>query len=160
MILGIDAGHNKCGICLIDNGLVVYHKTQKITEALKTVENLRFVYRFKKAVVEMPSESVFYSKHFTTIRDPQKLEAIKRKIMCNVGENRQCAKMIIEKLQNIGIQTIERRPRKGTTKWDKEYWCKVFKYNKRAPSEHARDAGVLALQWENWIGWNILKGEV
>lgn len=149
MILGIDAGHNKCGMCLIDNGLVVYHKTQKITDALKTVENLHVVYRFKKAVVEMPSESVIYGRHLRNASD-----GIKRKIMCNVGENRQCAKMIIEKLQNIGVQTIERRPRKGTTKWRKDYWCQVFKYNKRAPSEHARDAGVIALQWEKWTGWD------
>lgn len=149
MILGIDGGNKKCGICLISDGEVVCHKTQKITEALQTIDNLYVIYRYKKAVVEMPSESVLYGEHVKGLS-----LGIQRKIMCNVGENRQCAKMLIEKLKKMGVQTIERRPKKGMTKWNKEYWCKVFKYTKRAPSEHARDAGVLALQWENWYGWN------
>lgn len=148
MILGIDGGNSKAGICLIDNGVVLYHKTTNIMETLKLVIDLHTVYRFKRAVVEMPSNSLIYSKHGAGISP-----AIMRKIMCNVGENRQCAKMIAMKLESIGVQVLLKKPARGTTKWDAKYWCSVFNYTKRPPSEHARDAGVIALTHEKWIGW-------
>lgn len=157
MILGVDAGSKTTGLSIVDKGEIVYHKTLNVMDAINIIDNLYVIYKFTKAVVEMPNESVLYSKSIAKISDPVKVEAIKRKLMCNVGENRQCAKLIIDKLEKLGIETLARRPKPKTTKWKREYWCKVFNWNKRVPSVHARDASILALLWENYPGWNVSK---
>jgi hypothetical protein len=105
-----------------------------------------------RAVVEMPQMSVLYGRHIAGMG-----RMAQNKIAMNVGQNIRLAQEIMEKLRSTGVHVQEVKPRFSATKWEKDRWRLVFSFLGRLPSEHARDAAVLALQWENWVGWKFSK---
>jgi hypothetical protein len=156
MILGIDAGSSTTALCILDKGKILYQKTMTIAKAMEAIEKMHCIYHFEHAIVEMPSESLFYARHWTDKRGNPIGERVKQKILINAGENRQCAKQLVEKLESFGVKVKKQQPTRGTTKWSESYWRSVFKYEGRI-SSHARDAAILALTNECWYGTFKIK---
>jgi hypothetical protein len=152
MILGIDPGISTTGLALVENVRLFKHKTLPGVEALSYIESMHRFYGFNRAVVEKPRAGVLYGRHLTKSNNVVNIRGM-IKIAQNVGQNIQMTNQIIEKLKNLNVQVIDVNPKNKTTKWKKEFWQKVFQWKGRLPSEHARDAAVLALQWEKWVGW-------
>ena len=155
MILGLDPGCGTTGVALMDNGKLFKHKTLPGKEALIYIVNLHTIYRYTKAVVEKPKQAVFYARHLTKTNALISQAGV-IKLAQNVGMNIKLTDDIIDKLREIGVRVKDVNPRRGSTKWDVGYWTRIFQWESgRVPSEHARDASVLAMQWENWVGWNL-----
>jgi hypothetical protein len=159
IICGIDPGTGKrrCGIALVSGGKLFRHKTVDGCSAVEYLRSLHSVYRFKRCTVEMPQAGIVYAKH-STKKNAVMLEAGRIKLAMNIGQNIQLAKDIIAELKRLGVKVKEVRPQRKATKWQVGYWCQIFGWEKsdgRPPSEHARDASVHALQYENWVGWNV-----
>jgi hypothetical protein len=140
MILGCDPGSN-FGMAVVDNRKLVAHKTVKANQAEAAIRQFHADYKFARAAVEMPQTGVLYSRHAAQVMS----EAGRIKIAMNVGENVALAKRTIALLKSLGVEVVERSPRRALTKWSADYFCKIFQWAKRPPSEHARDAAVLAL---------------
>lgn len=155
MILGIDPGTGTTGIALLDGGRVFKHKTLKGKDALLYIADLHTIYKYSKAVVEKPKQGVFYARHMHG-KYAIMSQAGVIKLAQNVGMNIALTQSLVDKLRELGVRTKEVNPRRGTTKWEVGYWTRIFHWESgRTPSEHARDAAVLALQWETWVGWNL-----
>lgn len=155
MILGLDPGCRKTGVTLLHNGLVFKHKTLPGDEALLYIKNLHTIYKYDRAVVEKPKQAVFYAKHMLK-SNAVRSQAGVIKLAQNVGMNMKLTQEIVDTLIELGVRVRQVNPRRGTTKWEVGYWCRIFHWESgRTPSEHARDAAVLALQWEKWVGWNL-----
>lgn len=158
MILGLDPGISTTGVGLVDEGRLIQHKTLPGKEAMIYIVNLHSIYRYTRSVVEMPRTAVIYGRHMTK-KNAVFSQAGMIKLAQNVGMNIQLARDFIEKLKEIGSQVLDVNPKRGSTKWDAEYWRKVFQWEGRVPSQHARDASILALQWEKWVGWSVESSE-
>jgi hypothetical protein len=155
MILGLDPGIATTGITLLDKGKILKHKTCKGKDALVYIVDLHTIYKYSKAVIEKPKQAVFYAKHMAGPHGI-KTQAGVIKLAQNVGMNIQLTENLVDKLKELGVRTREVNPGRGMTKWDVGYWTRIFNWESgRTPSEHARDAAVLALKWENWVGWNL-----
>ena len=155
MILGLDPGCGTTGIALVENGKLFKHKTMRGEAALIYIANLHTIYKYEKAVVEKPKQAVFYARHATK-SNAVKSQAGIIKLAQNVGMNMKLTEDLVKKLRSIGVRTKEVNPKRGTTKWEVGYWTRIFDWQSgRVPSEHARDASVLAFNWENWVGWNL-----
>lgn len=152
MILGIDPGCGTTGIALVENGKLFKHKTMKGSDALLYIVDLHKVYKYDRAVVERPKQAVFYARHATK-KNAVVTPAGVIKLAQNVGMNIKLTQDIIEKLRSIGVRVKEVNPRRGSTKWNKGFWLKIFSWKGRLPSEHARDASIHALQWERRGEW-------
>lgn len=148
MILGIDGGA-KTGLALIDRGNLIYTKTVKSGDVLSFLSNLKRIYNYQEAVIEKPSTKFLYARHFTK-GNKVLSEGGKIRLAQNVGMNQQIIKEIVERLESMGIIVLQTQPRRGMSKWDKEYWKRVFNCGEfKLPSEHVRDAAILARAWEN-----------
>jgi hypothetical protein len=155
LILGLDPGVGATGVALVDNGSLFKHKTLRGKEALLYIADLHTIYKYTKAVVEKPKQAVFYARHLTK-SNSVKSQAGVIKLAQNVGMNIQLTQNLVDKLHELGVRVKEVNPKRGSTKWDVGYWERIFKWESgRTPSEHARDAAVLAFQYENWVGWNL-----
>ena len=155
MILGLDPGCGTTGIALLNDGILFKHRTMRGPDALQYIAHLHTIYKYDKAVVERPKQAVFYAKHMTKA-NAVKSQAGVIKLAQNVGMNIRLTDEIVAKLRSIGVRVKEVSPKRGSTKWEIGYWTRIFKWESgRHPSEHARDASVLALHWENWVGWNL-----
>lgn len=153
MILGVDPGLRTTGLFLLCDGTCLFHKTMTGEAALRKIDDLKTVYRVERAVAEKPKTGIFYMHHDTKSNAP-KFEAGRIKIMQNVGMNMGFTDLLVKHCESLGIRTIVRNPGRKNTKWGADYWRSVFHWQGRLPSEHARDAAVLALEWEKWQGWN------
>lgn len=156
MILGIDPGIGKTGLALVEKGLLFRHKTMRGDDALKYVIDLHRVYRFDRAIIERPKESVFYSRHMMKSNAIQNARGM-IKLAQNVGMNIRLTDEFCSALKSCGVSVHDTNPRRGNTKWDISRWCSVFNWSGRPPSEHARDAAVLAMLFENWGGWSTCR---
>jgi hypothetical protein len=157
MILGLDPGVGATGVALVDNGSLFKHKTLRGKKALLYIADLHTIYKYTKAVVEKPKQAVFYARHLTK-GNAVRSQAGVIKLAQNVGMNIQLTQNLVDKLHELGVRVKEVNPKRGSTKWDIGYWERIFKWTSgRTPSEHARDAAVLALLWENWVGWSTSK---
>ena len=155
MILGLDPGCSTTGIALVEGGRLFKHKTMRGDKALLYIADLYTIYKYERAVVEMPKQGVFYAKHQTK-KNAVNSQAGVVKLAQNVGMNIKLTDDLIDKLRSIGVRVKEVNPKRGSTKWEVGFWTRIFKWESgRTPSEHARDAAVLAFQWENWVGWNL-----
>ncbi len=155
MILGLDPGVGTTGIALVENGRLFKHKTMRGSAALLYVANLHTIYRYDRAVVEKPKKAVFYARHLTK-SNSVKDQAGVIKLAQDVGMNIKLADDLVDKLRSLGVRVKEVNPTRGSTKWEIGFWTRIFKWESgRTPSVHARDASVLAFQWENWVGWNL-----
>lgn len=159
LILGVDPGTGKrrCGIALVSGGKLFQHKTVDGCEAVEYVRALHSVYRFDRCTIEMPQEGAIYGRH-STKKNKVICEAGRIKIAMDIGKNIQLAKELRRELEGLGVKVKEVKPQRAATKWELDYWIRIFgwtKKNGRPPSEHARDASVHALQYENWAGWNV-----
>jgi hypothetical protein len=155
MILGLDPGCGTTGIALLDNGKVFKHRTMRGKDAILYIEDLYTIYKYDRAVVEKPKQAVFYARHLTK-SNSVKSQAGVIKLAQNVGMNIKLTEDLVDKLRGIGVRVKEVSPKRGCTKWDVGYWTRIFKWESgKTPSEHARDAAILALQWEKWVGWNL-----
>jgi len=156
MILGLDPGVGTTGVALVDHGKLFKHKTLRGADALIYIEDLHTIYKYTKSVVEKPKQAVFYARHMTK-SNAVRSQAGVIKLAQNVGMNIQLTQNLVDKLHSLGVRTKEVNPKRGSTKWDVGYWTRIFNWESgRTPSEHARDAAVLALLWENWVGWNLM----
>jgi predicted nuclease with RNAse H fold len=156
MILGIDPGVGKarCGFALISGGKLYHHRTVDGSDAVSYARQLHAVYKFDRCTIEVPQAGVVYARH-STKKNRVISEAGRIKLAMNIGQNIQLAHEIAAELRRIGVKIKEVRPARKATKWPAEYWKSVFNWSGRAPSEHARDASVHALQYENWAWWNL-----
>jgi hypothetical protein len=157
-ILGVDPGTSTTALAIVMDAAVAYSGTMPWGEALSRIEELCHVWRLKRAVVEMPRTGVFYARHASKKGAPKTVSG-QIKIIQNVGKNMGISQLIVERCRQLKIVTIVRHPEKGNTKWDAEYWCRVFGWPGRPPSEHARDAACLALRYEKWYGWVLPNPE-
>ena len=156
MILGVDPGVGKTGFAVVDNGKMVHHKTVVGKKAIGYVLALQSVYKFDRAIIERPQQGVLYGRHFTG-PNAIKSTAGMIKLAQNIGANMYLSDEIARALQKVGVMVYVVRPAKKVTKWSFEYWQIVFKWKGRRPSEHARDASVIALQYEKSHIWEIMK---
>ena len=155
MILGVDPGCGTTGLSLVQKGKLFKHKTLPGKEALQLIVVWHTIYKYEKAVVEKPKQAVFYVRHLTK-SNSVKSQAGVIKLAQNVGMNIKLTEDIVDKLKEIGVRTKEVNPKRGSTKWDVGYWTRIFQWESgRVPSQHARDASILAMQYENWVGWNL-----
>lgn len=155
MILGLDPGCGSTGIALIDNGRLFRHRTMSGDAALQYIVDLHSIYQYTRAVVEKPKQAVFYARHLTKSNSVMSQAGVV-KLAQNVGMNIKLTEELVATLRFIGVRTTTVNPKRGSTKWDVGYWTRVFDWKSgRVPSEHARDASVLAFQYENWVGWNL-----
>jgi hypothetical protein len=147
MILGIDPGTGKrrCGLALVSGGKLFRHKTVDGKDAITHAVAIHMVYHFDRCVIEKPRLGVIYAKHLTKSNKVIS-EAGRAKLAMNVGQNIQLTNDITRALEGIGVKVKQVPPKNKATKWRKEYWAAVFKWEGRVPSEHARDAAVIALQ--------------
>jgi len=143
----------RTGHCVMDRGKILHLKTNGKRDAISHMCDLYIVYRFKRAVIEMPKLGVFYASHEGQggVNSPSG----RIKLMQNVGQNIAFSLSVCEKLEEIGVKVYRPNPKKGTTKWEFERWCRIFEWEGRHPSNHARDASVLAFMYENWVGFNL-----
>ncbi len=155
MILGIDTGVGKrcCGIALVVDGKLFRHKTVDGCKAIEYAKSLYSVYRFDRCVIEKPRLAVIYARH-STKSNRVIGDAGRNKIAMNVGQNIQLTNDITRELEKIGVKVKQVPPKSKATKWPVDYWRRIFGWEGRAPSSHARDASVIALQYENWAGWS------
>jgi hypothetical protein len=156
MILGIDPGVNKSGFALVNNGRLFRHKTVSGWQAVDYAKALRPIYGFDRCVVEKPKTGVLYAKHMTG-KNAIISEAGRIKLAQNIGQNIQLTNQIVSALKQLGVAVHEVNPKRKATKWKADYWQKVFSWEGRTPSEHARDASVIALQYERWVGWVLTE---
>lgn len=64
----------------------------------------------------------------------------------NVGQNKQCAILIVEWCKRNGVEIVEQRPTKSSfTKIDAETFSRITGWKGKS-NEHTRDAGMLAFQ--------------
>ena len=154
MILGIDPGVNKTGFALVFNGKLFKHKTLSGSEAISYARSLAMAYQFKKCIVERPRLGVLYSRHMTK-NNALMSESGRIKLAQNIGQNIQLTNDIVSELDRLGVKTKQVPPARKATKWPTDYWQRIFNWEGRCPSEHARDASVIALQWEKWAGWEF-----
>ena len=147
MILGVDPGASTTGLAIVDEGKLAFHKTLPYEEAYARMDGLYSIYRFPVAVVEVNLAGVNY------LRNPSGGIYRYNNRMGSAGANRVLGKRLAKKLRSLGIKVIESTPKCGCSKWSKGYWCTLFEWpeGKRLPSEHARDAAVLALLKERKI---------
>ncbi len=155
MILGLDPGVGTTGIAIIENGRLFRHKTMRGNDALLYIADLHTIYQYNRAVVEKPKQAVFYARHLTKTNSVKSQTGV-IKLAQNVGMNIKLTQDLVDRLRSLGVRVKEVNPRRGSTKWEPGYWTRIFKWESgRIPSEHARDASVLAFMWENWVGWNL-----
>jgi len=154
VILGIDPGTGKrrCGFALISDGRLFRHKTVDGCRAIAYAKALYAVYHFGQCVIERPRLGVIYEKHLMK-KNKIITDAGRAKLAMNIGQNIQLASDLTRELEAIGVKVKQMPPKNKATKWRKEYWNTVFKWEGRLPSGHARDAAVIALQWEKESGW-------
>jgi hypothetical protein len=155
MVFGFDPGASFTGMSVVHKARLLWHKTQTGENALTLIPSIVTIYNIRRAVVEMPRMGVFYGRHLQGNNAIMSM-AGQIKLAQNVGENIALTKRIIAKLKECGCAVRECNPKRGSTKWPVEHWKRVFNWDKRHPSSHARDASVLALMNENWIGWKEL----
>jgi hypothetical protein len=95
-----------------------------------------------------------YGRHFTG-PNGIKSQAGMIKLAQNIGQNIYLADELKRELEARGVMVHQIRPARKCTKWTPEYWQSIFKWEGKSPSEHARDASVIALQYENSSIWKI-----
>jgi len=147
MVLGIDPGTGKhrCGFAIVEKRKLYYHNTTDGEVAVHHALILHNAYHFNKCVIERPRFGVIYKKHLTK-RNRITSEAGRAKLAMNIGQNIYLADELKRELENVGVEVTQLEPKKGGVKWSKGYWSAVFKWShKRLPSEHARDASIIAL---------------
>jgi hypothetical protein len=156
LILGIDPGVGKTGFALVSQGSLFKHKTVIGNEAVAYMKNLWKIYRFDRCVIERPRTGVLYARHFTK-KNAILSEAGKIKLAQNIGQNIQLTKDLVAELERLGVKVKQVPPKNKATKWRPEFWANVFQWKSRLPSEHIRDASVIAKGWESWAGWNLMS---
>lgn len=156
MVLGIDPGigKRKCGFAIVSDGALFHHKSISGIEALSYTIALHAIYHFDRCVIEKPRIGVIYMRHLTK-KNRVLSEAGRLKIAMNIGQNIQLSDEIALKLREMGVKVKQLPPRNKNTKWKYDYWKAVFKWKGRRPSEHARDASILAYQWEPKYKWFV-----
>lgn len=145
--IGIDPGAVTGIALLTDAGTTLYPKSFKWGKGGEAVfTHLRGLAQLAPgeitAVIEKPAAPYYMRK--VSLR-------ANFKISQNVGECKAKAMAISAFCQALGWKVIERPPIKGLTKLSVASWKAYFpKYVGRAPSNHARDASMLAL----WVRGN------
>jgi hypothetical protein len=150
MILGIDPGTGKkrCGFALVENGTLFHHKTVDGDLAVKYARQLYAIYHFDRCVIERPRLGVIYARHLTK-KNRVISDAGRAKLAMNVGQNIYLSDEIARELKGLGVLVKQIPPKNKKTKWRPEYWQSIFGWKRRLPSEHARDASIMALMHEN-----------
>jgi len=156
MILGIDPGVSKTGFALISDNRLFNHRTIIGKEAVTFALSWHTIYKFDRAIIERPQIGILYGRHFDG-PNGIKSKAGMIKLAQNIGQNIYLADEIGRELQRIGVMVKMVRPARKCTKWTPEYWQSIFQWKGKKPSEHARDASVIALQYERWAGWKIIE---
>ena len=74
----------------------------------------------------------------------------------NIGQNIQLTKSIVDFIEQLGVEVKQVHPKNGQSKWSIDHWKQVFSWpeERRPPSNHSRDAAILASMGENT--WEIL----
>jgi hypothetical protein len=156
MILGIDPGLNKTGFAIVSDGCIFQHKTVPGKEAISYAKALHAIYHFDRCAIERPRLGGIYARHMTKTNRVMS-DAGRVKLAMNVGQNVYLSDELKTEIERLGVLVKQITPQRKNTKWDAEYWKMVFRWSGRAPSEHARDASVIAFQWENRIRYEIEK---
>lgn len=124
--IGIDPGV-KTGICVMEDGAIVYIDTMGIIEAIGIVHHYD-----KKDVITLVIEDARQRKWFNGGRERlQGVGSVKRD--CQIWE---------EYCNGYGINLIKVAPKNNKTKLTPEAFEKITGYTKRT-SNHARDAAML-----------------
>jgi predicted nuclease with RNAse H fold len=152
MIIGVDPG-SATGIAVVDCGKLLAHRTVPSVRAIEQIEAFYSVYRFDRAVVEMPKKGVIYQRY----EDKMYSKAGMYAVAMGIGQNIERTNRVIARLRELGVMVKEVNPRAKDTKWPEHYWQKIFSWDcGRVPSHHARDASVIALKWENSPEWEAM----
>ena len=91
-------------------------------------------------VIEIPGAGFFPREGLS--------QGVQRKIAMNVGQCVARASEVAAYCEGLGFTVVKRRPMRGGTKraLSGETWRGIFKWQGRLPSNHARDAAMLALK--------------
>jgi hypothetical protein len=152
MILGIDPGIGKrrCGFAMVSNGILFRHKTIDGNQAAAYACSLHLIYHFDRCVIERPRLGVIYARHLKK-KNRVLSDAGRAKLAMNVGQNIYLADEIARELRGLDVQVKQVPPKNRKTKWRPDYWRAVFGWKGRLPSEHARDASIVALMHERAV---------
>lgn len=142
-IIGIDPG-SSTGIALMENGRLVVCKTIQWEEDGSEVRTAIFVACMDRkdvlVVIERPGVGIYP-------RPGQSARAMMR-IARSVGQLQERTSQLSAYCRALGCEVREVPPARGGTKraWTPDAWRAAFAWSGRLPSNHARDAALLAMR--------------
>ena len=137
IVIGVDPGA-RTGFAVVDDGRLVAASTHRAEMAAVALSGHIMEYEVGFVAIEIPGAGIY-------ARPGQNARAMCR-IARNVGQCQERAEQLCRMAEQMGCEVVRVHPKRGGTKraWPATVWRSHFCWVGRMPSNHARDAALLA----------------